>query len=76
MFKNSVLASLSFACLALGTQGALAAGPSISHNDWELACDNTRTCRAAGYHRDGDSLAPGGAWSLPAIVSDVRPFGH
>ena len=26
--------------------------PSISfdYKDWELACDNTRTCRAAGYH--------------------------
>jgi hypothetical protein len=26
--------------------------PSLSfqHNDWELVCDNTRTCRAAGYH--------------------------
>lgn len=30
--------------------------PSISfgHKDWELACDNTRTCRAAGYHPEGD----------------------
>ncbi len=24
-------------------------GLSFSHHDWELACDNTRTCRAAGY---------------------------
>lgn len=30
--------------------------PSISfnHKDWELACDNTRTCRAAGYHKEND----------------------
>jgi hypothetical protein len=30
--------------------------PSISfdHKDWELACDNTRTCRAAGYHTEDD----------------------
>jgi hypothetical protein len=21
---------------------------TFSHKDWELACDNTRTCRAAG----------------------------
>lgn len=30
--------------------------PSISfdHKDWELACDNTRTCRAAGYHAEDD----------------------
>lgn len=31
-------------------------GLSFFHHDWELACDNTRTCRAAGYHRDGDEL--------------------
>jgi hypothetical protein len=24
----------------------------FQHADWELACDNTRTCRAAGYHGD------------------------
>ncbi len=29
---------------------------SFSHLDWELACDNIRTCRAAGYQaEDGDS---------------------
>ena len=30
--------------------------PSIAfhHKDWELACDNTRTCRAAGYHQEDD----------------------
>jgi len=27
---------------------------SFSRKDWELACDNTRTCRAAGYHPEGD----------------------
>ncbi|MGE6334551.1 DUF1176 domain-containing protein [Stenotrophomonas sp. NPDC077659] len=25
------------------------AGVAFDHNDWSLACDNTRTCRAAGY---------------------------
>jgi len=38
---------------------ALANGPSgvsFSHHDWELACDNTRTCRAAGYHSDASEL--------------------
>lgn len=29
----------------------------FQHHDWELACDNTRTCRAAGYHAEvGDYL--------------------
>jgi hypothetical protein len=27
---------------------------SFSRKDWELVCDNTRTCRAAGYHPEGD----------------------
>jgi hypothetical protein len=27
---------------------------SFQHGDWELACDNTRTCRAAGYQDEGE----------------------
>ena len=32
----------------------------FAHGDWELACDNTRTCRAAGYYIDkgDDDSAP------------------
>ena len=32
--------------------GTLTPGPSFSHGDWELACDNTGTCRAVGYPPD------------------------
>ena len=32
-------------------------GISFQHNDWEIACDNTYTCRAAGYQGDEDDLA-------------------
>lgn len=28
---------------------------TFTHNDWELACDNTRTCRAAGYRAEDDN---------------------
>lgn len=31
-------------------------GFHFAHHDWEVACDNTRTCRAAGYHADSDAL--------------------
>ncbi|MFX9065572.1 DUF1176 domain-containing protein, partial [Acinetobacter baumannii] len=31
-------------------------GLSFDHKDWQLACDNTRTCRAAGYSVDGDEM--------------------
>jgi len=33
-------------------QAAEPASTYFQHLDWELACDNTRTCRAAGYHAD------------------------
>jgi hypothetical protein len=49
--------SLCLAMLSLGAQSAPAApdGLSFSHNDWQLVCDNTRTCRAAGYSSDSDA---------------------
>ncbi|KGF79981.1 hypothetical protein IA69_21420 [Massilia sp. JS1662] len=40
-------------CLLLAANVA-AASTTFSHKDWELACDNTRTCRAAGYHEEDD----------------------
>lgn len=44
--------------IALFPFGALAVeslpGLSFSHNDWQIVCDNTRTCRAAGYSEDGE----------------------
>lgn len=56
---TSTLAS-AFA-LVVGAHPALAAEPPsvrFQHNDWELACDNTRTCRAAGYHAEDGENAP------------------
>lgn len=35
-------------------QSSELSGLSFSHNDWEVVCDNTRTCRAAGYQSDHD----------------------
>lgn len=49
--------SMVLVTLSLCAQAAPDAGLSFSHNDWQLACDNTRTCRAAGYHSDDDELA-------------------
>ncbi|MBD8010606.1 DUF1176 domain-containing protein [Acinetobacter pecorum] len=33
-------------------------GLHFSHKDWEIACDNTGTCRAAGYQSDSDMDRP------------------
>ncbi|MFT7400549.1 MAG: hypothetical protein ACI83N_000132 [Hydrogenophaga sp.] len=38
------------------TPAASGEGFHFAHHDWEVACDNTRTCRAAGYHADSDEL--------------------
>ncbi len=47
---------------------AIPSGLEFGHEDWTLACDNTRTCRAAGYQRDdGDSE--------PVSILLTRPGG-
>jgi hypothetical protein len=38
------------------TPSATGEGFHFSHLDWEIACDNTRTCRAAGYYPQDDEL--------------------
>jgi hypothetical protein len=49
----SVTLALLTAPLALLAQDAQP-GVRFQHKDWELACDNTGHCTAAGYQRDGD----------------------
>ncbi|MGL5027438.1 MAG: DUF1176 domain-containing protein [Shewanella oncorhynchi] len=44
LFPLTLLSSLAFA------DGP--AGLSAYEDDWQLACDNTRTCKVAGYQRD------------------------
>ena len=39
-------------------KGAGVDGLSFQHDDWEVACDNTRTCRAAGYQSDDGEALP------------------
>jgi hypothetical protein len=38
------------------TQADTAKPIQFSHGDWEIVCDNTRTCRAVGYQSDEDEL--------------------
>jgi len=50
----------SLACLIVMAAGAVAhaaeaPGLGFMHGDWEITCDNTRTCRAAGYHSESAS---------------------
>lgn len=54
MFHRSRFFLIAIALLPLG---ALAVdslpGLYFYHHDWEIVCDNTRTCRTAGYSADG-----------------------
>jgi hypothetical protein len=45
------------ALLPLPALAAAPAGLHFTHHDWEVACDNTRTCRAAGYQSE-ETAAP------------------
>ncbi|MGR8932702.1 MAG: DUF1176 domain-containing protein [Gammaproteobacteria bacterium] len=61
--KKTILSKLkTFSTLALmvlqySVQAQEPVGLDFSYKDWQLVCDNTRTCRAAGYQTDGDELA-------------------
>ena len=46
-----------FSGVALFVYDSMAEGFSFSHKEWELACDNTRTCRAAGYQGEGGEVS-------------------
>ncbi|WP_315388571.1 DUF1176 domain-containing protein [uncultured Stenotrophomonas sp.] len=52
-----ILAGLSPAVSAAPAE-AVVPGIDFGHEDWTLACDNTRTCRAAGYQRDDGESEP------------------
>ena len=46
--------ALAGAAAAQSQQSGSDAGLHFSFGDWEVACDNTRTCRMAGYHEGYD----------------------
>lgn len=55
MPRTCMVAGIAVLLLPIHTQAQdRIPGLSFSHRDWELACDNTRTCRAAGYQGDED----------------------
>lgn len=54
--RSPLLPTLLALCWPLAASAADApAGLYFQHHDWVVACDNTRTCRAAGYASGDDS---------------------
>ncbi|GAB2887768.1 DUF1176 domain-containing protein [Uliginosibacterium flavum] len=62
---STFLTSSFLIALTLATAPASA---GFQHKDWELQCDNTRTCRAAGYQAEGGE-------SDPVSILITRPAG-
>ncbi len=57
MSKNNVL--LAAVSMALFSSMSTAAAPvELVHQDWQVVCDNTRTCRLAGYQAENNSDFP------------------
>ncbi len=56
MFKATNAKSLAVLMLiTLGHSVQAIDGISFIHKDWEIVCDNTGTCRAAGYQQDSET---------------------
>lgn len=67
--RSSLLAlTLAFAASAPASDTA-PESVSFEHGDWELVCDNTRTCRAAGYQAEYEEP------SAPVSVLFTRKAG-
>lgn len=49
------------------------AGIHFIHHDWEVACDNTRTCRAVGYYHVEDEDTPAATVMLERAAGPGRP---
>lgn len=50
----SIVSIASIAAIPAPARAQSANGLYFQHRDWEIACDNTGTCRAAGYHAEAD----------------------
>jgi hypothetical protein len=58
MISRLLLAVLALCLVPQFTQAGGESGIYFFHHDWEIACDNTRTCRAAGYQSDSVDESP------------------
>ena len=66
-----LIASLMAAKLACAYPRSDLPSVSFNHKDWELACDNTRTCRAAGYR--GEDRTPHASLLLTRAAGPQQP---
>ncbi|MGM8888747.1 DUF1176 domain-containing protein, partial [Psychrobacter sp. 1U2] len=53
---NKIAASTLVAISAIALSSISSAAVELTHQDWQVACDNTRTCRLAGYQAENSEL--------------------
>ncbi|HGM6860015.1 TPA: DUF1176 domain-containing protein [Serratia rubidaea] len=74
--KNSAFTGLLSMMILSAPALAANSGVSFSHKDWEVVCDNTLTCRAAGYSsgegKGGSVLLIRQAGARSAVTGAVR----
>ncbi|WP_350558178.1 DUF1176 domain-containing protein [Psychrobacter sp. CAL346-MNA-CIBAN-0220] len=60
ILKNKIIlpALLALSTAAISTTSMAVAAVEFTHQDWQVACDNTRTCRLAGYQAENNSDFP------------------
>lgn len=73
-FKNKVVLSAVVAAGATLGTGSAAATELVSQ-DWQVACDNTRTCRLAGYQSENNSDLPISVLLVRRAGSDAKVVG-
>ncbi|SNT69801.1 DUF1176 domain-containing protein [Psychrobacter sp. LV10R520-6] len=60
LFKNKIIVSalLAISSVAISSTSLAAAPVEFTSQDWQVVCDNTRTCRLAGYQAENNSEFP------------------
>ncbi|MEN2750878.1 DUF1176 domain-containing protein [Psychrobacter sp. FBL11] len=53
---NNIAASTLVAISAIALSSISNAAVELTHQDWQVACDNTRTCRLAGYQAENSDF--------------------
>jgi hypothetical protein len=70
--KSRTALTLFLLCAGLAAAGEQ--GVSFSHKDWEVVCDNTRTCRMAGYSTEEDIFHGGGSVLITRAAGPNTPL--
>lgn len=73
--KNKIVLSALVATSAAMFSPISTAAVELNHHDWQVVCDNTRTCRLAGYQAENNSDFPVSVMLVRRAGSDAEVVG-